>query len=56
MPTPNNTVSLLIAGKTHSQWTDYDIDSNLLTPADDFHRMRCSRATRWKCGWVRIPY
>ncbi len=36
MPTPNNTVSLLIAGKTHSQWTDYDIDSDLLTPADDF--------------------
>ena len=26
----------MIAGKTHSQWTDYDIDSDLLTPADDF--------------------
>lgn len=36
MPTPNNTVSLLINGKTHGQWTDYDIDSDLLTPADDF--------------------
>ncbi len=36
MPTPDNTVSLLIGGKTHSQWTDYDIDSALLTPADDF--------------------
>ena len=36
MPTPDNTVSLLINGKTHGQWTDYDIVSDLLTPADDF--------------------
>ncbi|QMT40004.1 phage baseplate assembly protein [Neisseria shayeganii] len=36
MPTPDNTVSLLINGQTHGQWTDYDIDSDLLTPADDF--------------------
>lgn len=36
MPTPDNTVSLLINGKTHGQWKDYDIDSDLLTPADDF--------------------
>lgn len=36
MPTPNNTVTLLINGKTHGQWTNYDIVSDLLTPADDF--------------------
>ena len=36
MPTPDNTVTLLINGKTHGQWTDYDIVSDLLTPADDF--------------------
>ena len=36
MPMPDNTVSLLINGKTHGQWTDYDIVSDLLTPADDF--------------------
>ncbi len=34
MPTPDNTVSLLIGGKTHSKWTSYSIDSDLLTPAD----------------------
>lgn len=36
MPTPNNTVTLMINGKTHGQWTNYDIVSDLLTPADDF--------------------
>lgn len=36
MPTPDNTVTLLINGKTHGQWTNYDIVSDLLTPADDF--------------------
>ena len=36
MPTPDNTVTLLINGKAHGQWTDYDIVSDLLTPADDF--------------------
>lgn len=36
MSTPDNTVTLLINGKTHGQWTDYDIVSDLLTPADDF--------------------
>lgn len=40
MPTPakqsadNNKVSLLIAGKVHSDWEDYEIDSDLLIPAD----------------------
>lgn len=34
MPTPDNTVSLLIGGKKHSSWTSYSIDSDLLTPAD----------------------
>lgn len=36
MPTPKNTVTLMINGKTHGQWTNYDIVSDLLTPADDF--------------------
>ncbi|MBS0039361.1 phage tail protein, partial [Neisseria sp. Marseille-Q1983] len=27
---------LMINGKTHGQWTNYDIVSDLLTPADDF--------------------
>lgn len=36
MPTPDNTVTLLINGKTHGQWTNYDIVSDLITPADDF--------------------
>lgn len=36
MPTPDNTITLLINGKAHGQWTDYDIVSDLLTPADDF--------------------
>ena len=39
MPTPDNTVTLLINGKTHGQWTNYDIVSDLLTPADDFSVM-----------------
>ncbi|GHD63878.1 phage baseplate assembly protein [Jeongeupia chitinilytica] len=34
MPTPDNTVSLLIGGKVHSTWTSYEIDSDLLIPAD----------------------
>lgn len=35
MLTPNNeTVSVLIDGKAHSQWESYDIDSDLMTPAD----------------------
>lgn len=34
MPTPDNAVSLLIGGKAHSGWTSYEIDSDLLIPAD----------------------
>lgn len=36
MPTQNNLdkVELLIAGRVHSDWTSYEIDSDLLTPAD----------------------
>jgi prophage tail gpP-like protein len=38
MPTPNNeAVELLIAGKMHRDWSGYDIDSDLLTPADAWH-------------------
>ncbi|MEE9928970.1 phage baseplate assembly protein [Microvirgula aerodenitrificans] len=37
MPTPDNTVSLLIGGKVHSQWSSYDLDSNLETIADAWH-------------------
>jgi prophage tail gpP-like protein len=31
---PAETVSLLIGGKSHTNWESYSIDSNLLTPAD----------------------
>lgn len=37
MPTPTNDpdkVELLIAGKAHGDWSSYEIDSDLLTPAD----------------------
>lgn len=34
MPKQSETVSLLIGGKAHSKWESYDIDSDLLTPAD----------------------
>ena len=40
MPTPANAVpadhivSLLLAGKVHQSWSSYEIDSDLLTPAD----------------------
>jgi len=37
MPTPNDDVELLIAGKTHGDWSSYEIDSDLLTPADAWH-------------------
>jgi prophage tail gpP-like protein len=30
-------VELLIAGKTHGDWSSYEIDSDLLTPADAWH-------------------
>ncbi|HGM6655027.1 MULTISPECIES: phage baseplate assembly protein [Serratia] len=35
MPTPNNdTVSVLIAGRVHSTWSRYQIDSDFLIPSD----------------------
>ncbi|ADE10483.1 phage baseplate assembly protein [Sideroxydans lithotrophicus] len=34
MPTPDDTVELLIGGKVHGDWSSYEIDSDLLTPAD----------------------
>lgn len=34
MPSPNDRVSLSIGGVTHAEWLNYDIDSDLLTPAD----------------------
>lgn len=34
MPTPADFVELLIGGRTHSDWSSYEIDSDLLTPAD----------------------
>lgn len=37
MPTPADNVELLIAGKVHGDWSGYEIDSDLLTPADGWH-------------------
>jgi prophage tail gpP-like protein len=35
MPMPNNdTVSVLIAGRVHSTWSRYQIDSDFLIPSD----------------------
>lgn len=34
MNTNENAVSLLIGGKVHSDWSSYEVDSDLLTPAD----------------------
>lgn len=34
MPTPDERVTLLLGGQAHSDWTQYEIDSDLLTPAD----------------------
>ena len=34
MSMPNNDVSLIIAGKVHDKWTEYQIDSDFLIPAD----------------------
>jgi prophage tail gpP-like protein len=36
MLTPDK-VTLLIAGKEHGDWSSYEVDSDLLTPADAFH-------------------
>lgn len=37
MPTPSSTVRLLVGGLEHSDWESYDVDSDLLTPADAWH-------------------
>lgn len=37
MPTPADKVQLLVAGKFHEDWESYEIDSDLLTPADAWH-------------------
>lgn len=37
MPTQSERVELLIAGKMHRDWSNYEIDSDLLTPADAWH-------------------
>jgi prophage tail gpP-like protein len=38
MPTPDNeVVSLSIGGRTHAEWESYEIDSDLLVPADAWH-------------------
>lgn len=37
MPTPNSGVALLIGGQFHTDWEYYDVDSDLLTPADAWH-------------------
>lgn len=37
MPTPADNVEMLIAGKSHGDWSSYEIDSDLLTPADAWH-------------------
>lgn len=34
MPTPDNTVSIVIAGRVHSAWSRYQIDSDFLIPSD----------------------
>jgi prophage tail gpP-like protein len=34
MTSSNDSVSVLVGGHVHSDWTSYDIDSDLLTPAD----------------------
>lgn len=37
MPLPDNRIVVSIGGKTHADWKTYDIDSDLLTPADAFN-------------------
>ena len=37
MPTPDSTVRLLVGGLEHNDWESYDVDSDLLTPADAWH-------------------
>ena len=37
MPTRSEAVQLLIDGQFHTDWSSYDVDSDLLTPADAWH-------------------
>lgn len=37
MPTLNSAVELLIGGQTHADWESYDVESDLLIPADAWH-------------------
>lgn len=37
MPMPADNVELLIGGNMHGDWSSYEIDSDLLTPADAWH-------------------
>lgn len=37
MPTPLDDVSVLINGKAHAQWESYEIDSDLMVPADAWY-------------------
>lgn len=37
MPTPSETVSLRVEGMEHQVWSDYEVDSDLLVPADAFN-------------------
>ena len=37
MPTRSESVQLLIDGQFHADWSSYDVDSDLLTPADAWH-------------------
>ena len=36
-PNNSNAVSIMVGGKTHDHWESYDVDSDLLTPADAWH-------------------
>lgn len=37
MPTPADKVQLLIGGQFHEDWESYEVESDLLTPADAWH-------------------
>jgi prophage tail gpP-like protein len=37
MPLPNDRIVVSIGGKAHADWKTYDLDSDLLTPADAFN-------------------
>lgn len=37
MPTPADTVALVVGGQVHDDWETYEVDSDLLMPADAWH-------------------